>query len=172
MIYSKNKIRILLYKFTPVILLFTSILNEIDFNNLELKFFSFNFSYILVFYYSLKREDSIGYIYIFIAGLFNDVIVGIPMGISSLCYLLLCAAAVYLRNITLRPNIIKDWIFFLISILFLNFITFAYLILFFNYEINYFDQLINIVFTFLLYFIFSFLFRFYDSAVLGEFNAR
>ena len=94
------------------------------------------------------------------------------MGISSLCYLLLCAAAVYLRNITLRPNIIKDWIFFLISILFLNFITFAYLILFFNYEINYFDQLINIVFTFLLYFIFSFLFRFYDSAVLGEFNAR
>ena len=172
MIYSKNKIKVLLYRYTPMILLFTSILNEIDFNNLGLKFFSFNFSYILIFYYSLKREYSIGYIYIFIAGLFNDVIAGIPMGISSLCYLLLCTAAVYLRNITLRPNMIKDWIFFLVSILILNFITFSYLILFFNYEINYFDQVINIIFTFLLYLIFSFLFRFYDFVILGESYGR
>ena len=82
------------------------------------------------------------------------------MGISSLSYLLLCAAAAYLRNITLRPNLIKDWIFFLITILILNFITYTYLILFFNYEINYFDQIINIIGTFLLYFIFSYIFKF------------
>ena len=155
---------------TPVILLFTSILNEIDFNNLEYKYFSFNFAYILIFYYNLKRDGGIGYAYIFIAGLFNDVMNGIPMGISSLCYLLLCAAAVYLRNITLRPNIIKDWIFFLISILVLNFITFTYLILFFSYEINYFDQIINIFFTFLFYLIFTYLFKIYDNNILGGRN--
>ena len=113
-----------------------------------------------------------GYVFIFIAGLFNDVVSGIPMGISSLSYLLLCAAGVYLRNITLRPNIIKDWIFFLITVLVLNFITFTYLIVFFSYEINYFDQMINIIFTFLLYFVFSFLFKFYDEAILGTFNAK
>ena len=156
-----------LYKYTPVFLLFTSILNEIDFN-LEFKYFSFNFVYILIFYYCLKREGGIGYILIFIAGLFNDVINGLPMGISSLSYLLLCAAAAYLRNITLSPNLIKDWLFFLITILILNFITYAYLILFFNYEINYFDQVINIIGTFLLYFVSSYIFSFYDNFILGK----
>ena len=165
-----KKMKSFLYKHTPLILLFTSVLNEIDFNNLEFKYFSFNFAYILIFYYSLKREGSIGYILIFIAGLFNDVINGLPMGISSLSYLLLCAAAAYLRNITLRPNLIKDWIFFLITILILNFVTYTYLILFFNYEINYFDQVVNIIGTFLMYFVFSYIFRFYDNFTLGKFN--
>ena len=157
----------LLYKYTPLFLLFTSILNEIDFN-LEFKYFSFNFVYILIFYYSLRREGSIGYILIFIAGLFNDVVNGLPMGISSLAYLLLCAAAAYLRNITLRPNLFKDWLFFLFTILILNFVTYAYLILFFNYEINYFDQITNIIGTFLSYLIFSYIFRFYDDFILGR----
>jgi len=156
-----------LYKYTPVFLLFTSILNETDFN-LEFKYFSFNFAYILIFYYSLKREGAIGYSLIFLAGLFNDVINGLPMGISSLSYLLLCAAAAYLRNITLRPNLVKDWIFFLIIILILNFITYSFLILFFNYEINYLDQMRNIMGTFILYFFFSYIFKFYDDFILGK----
>ena len=170
MINSNTNINSFLYRYSPVILLFISILNEIDFNNLEFKYFSFNFAYILIFYYSLKRESGIGYISIFFAGLFNDVVNGTPMGISSLCYLLLCAAAVYLRNITLRPNLIKDWIFFLLTISILNFITFTYLILFLDYEVDYFDQIINIMFTFILYLIFSYLFKFYDNVILGRPN--
>ena len=165
---TKNTIKLFSYRYTPVILLFTSILNEIDFNNLGYKYFSFNFSYILIFYYSLRRTEGIGYVSIFIAGLFNDTVVGIPMGISSLSYLLLCAFAAYLRNITLRPNIFKDWIFFLITILVLNFISFTVLIVIFNYEIDYFNQIINIIFTFLLYLIFSYLFRIYDNIILGR----
>tara|TARA_B110001452_G_scaffold218406_1_gene190156 strand:+ start:744 stop:1256 length:513 start_codon:yes stop_codon:yes gene_type:complete len=170
MINTNKKIQYLLYHYTPAILLFVSILSEIDFNNSEFKYFSFNFAYILIFHYSLKREGSIGYIVIFIAGLFNDVVHGIPMGISSLCYLLLCAAAAYLRNITLRPNIIKDWFFFLITVMILNLITFVFLILFFDYKINYFDQMINTIFTFLLYVFFSYLFRAYDNIILGKYN--
>ena len=168
MINSNTNISSILYRHSPVILLFISILNEIDFNNLEYKYFSFNFAYILIFYYSLKGESGIGYISIFFAGLFNDVVNGTPMGISSLCYLLLCAAAVYLRNITLRPNLIKDWIFFLVTISILNFITFTYLILFLDYEVNYFDQMVNIMGTFLIYFIFSYMFRFFDDFTLGK----
>ena len=164
-----DKKKYFLYKHTPVILLFISILNEIDFN-LEFKYFSFNFAYILIFYYSLKREGSIGYILIFMAGLFNDVVNGLPMGISSLSYLLLGAAAAYLRNITLRPNLIKDWISFLITILVLNFITYSYLILFFNHEINYSNQITNIIGTFVMYLVFSYLFRFYDNFILGRSN--
>ena len=170
MITIKKNIRYFLYKNTPVILLFISVLNEIDFNNLELKYFSFNFAYILIFHYNLKRDGGIGYVSVFIAGLFNDVINGIPMGISSLCYLLLCVFAVYLRNITLRPSLINDWITFLVSILILNFITFTYLFWFYDYEINYLNQAVNTIFTFLLYFIFSNIFKIYDEVVLGEFK--
>ena len=86
----KNNITHKLYRCIPTTLLFISVLNEFDFNNLGFKYFSFNFSYILIFYYSLKKSESLGYVYIFIAGLFNDVIVGTPIGISSLMYLILC----------------------------------------------------------------------------------
>lgn len=72
---NKNFIRIILLK-VPVILLFVSVLNDYDFNYSGLKYFSFNFSYILIFYYSLKKTESLGYTYIFIAGLFNDVVIG------------------------------------------------------------------------------------------------
>ena len=170
MINTNKRITYLLYNYSAIILLYTSILSEIDFNNSEFKYFSFNFAYILIFYYSLKREGSIGYGLIFIAGLFNDVVNGVPMGISSLSYLLLCAAAAYLRNITLRPNLIKDWISFLITILILNFISYTYLTLFFEYKIDYFYQMINITYTFLLYFVFSYLFKIYDNAIVGRFN--
>ena len=165
-----NTLKQTLFKYSPVILLFISILNEIDFNNSDYTYFSFNFVYILIFYYSLKRDGGIGYIFIFIAGLFNDVMNGQPMGISSLCYLLLSAAAVYLRNITLRPNMLKDWAFFFITILVLNFINFMTLVIFLDYEMNYFDQTINIFFTFLLYIFFSFIFKTYDNLILGKFN--
>jgi len=158
-----------LYQYTPIFLLFTSILNEIDFN-LEFKYFSFNFAYILIFYYSLKREGSFGYILIFIAGLFNDVMNGLPMGISSLSYLLLCTAAAYLRNITVRPSLIKDGISFLITILVLNFIIYLYLILFLDHEIDYFNQIKNIIGTLVMYIVFSYVFRFIDGFFLGRFN--
>ena len=172
MINTKSKINIFLYKYTPLVLLFASILNEVDFNNLGLKYFSFNFAYILIFYYSLKRSESLGYTFIFTAGLFNDVMIGIPMGTSSLSYLLICAATAYLRNITLRPNIFKDWIFFLITISLLNFISFIVLMLIFKYEVSFFDQIVNITFTFLLYLFFSRLFDLYDNLLLGKSNAR
>ena len=170
MIEAKNKLNLFLYKYTPIVLLFTSILNEIDFNNLGLKYFSFNFSYILIFYYSLKKSESLGYTYIFIAGLFNDVVTGTPMGLSSLMYLILCVAASYLRNITLRPSLINDCIFFLITILIINSLMFVSLNFIFNYELNYFDQIINITYTFLFYFLFSNLFDFFERHFLGSSN--
>ena len=156
----------------PLILLFISVLNNFDFNHLGLKYFSFNFSYILIFYYSLKKSESLGYIYIFIAGLFNDVVVGTPIGLSSLMYLILCVAASYLRNITLRPSLIKDCIFFLITILIVNSLLFISLNFIFDYELSYFDQIINITYTFLFYFLFSNLFDLFEKYLVGRNNVR
>ena len=156
----------------PLILLFISVLNNYDFNYLGLKYFSFNFSYILIFYYSLKKSESLGYINIFIAGLFNDVVIGTPIGLSSLMYLILCGAAAYLRNITLRPSLVKDWIFFLITILIINSLLFITLNYIFSYELSYFNQIINITYTFLLYLLFSNLFDYFEIYLLGRKNAR
>ena len=167
---NKNFIKIILSK-APVILLFISVLNDYDFNYLSLKYFSFNFSYILIFYYSLKKSESLGYTYIFIAGLFNDVVTGTPIGLSSLIYLILCVAASYLRNITLRPSLLKDCIFFLVTILIINSLLFLSLNFIFNYELSYFDQIINITFTFLFYFLFSNLFDFFESHFVRNNNA-
>ena len=168
---NKNLIRKILSN-VPILLLFISVLNNFDFNHLGLKYFSFNFSYILIFYYSLKKSESLGYTYIFIAGLFNDVVTGTPMGLSSLMYLILCVAASYLRNITLRPSLINDCIFFLITILIINSLMFVSLNFIFNYELNYFDQIINITYTFLFYFLFSNLFDFFEKYLVGRNNAR
>ena len=156
----------------PIILLFISVLNNHDFNYLGLKYFSFNFSYILIFYYSLKKSESLGYIYIFIAGLFNDVVLGTPIGLSSLMYLILCGAGAYLRNITLRPSLLKDCIFFLLTILIINSLLFISLNFIFGYELNYFDQVINITYTFLFYFLFSNLFDLFERYIVGNNNVR
>ncbi len=170
--FYQNSITNKLYTYIPITLLFISVLNEFDFNNLGFKYFSFNFSYILIFYYSLKKSESLGYIYIFIAGLFNDVVIGTPIGLSSLMYLVLCVAASYLRNITLRPSLIKDCIFFLITILVINSLLFLILNFFFDFKLGYSDQVINIIWTFLLYFLFASLFDLFEYHFLGRSNAE
>ena len=152
--------RRLLY-WLPVILLFISVLNEFDFNYLNYYYFSFNFPFILIYYWCLKRTESLGYGYIFIAGLFNDVVVGFPLGISSFVYLLVCLFAAYLKNITLRPRLINDWFFFLFTILVVNSLNYFLLIFFFAIEVNYYEIGGNIFFTFLLYYIFANLFDIY-----------
>ena len=169
---SRNNLIYNLYRYIPITLLFISVLNEFDFNNLGLKYFSFNFSYILIFYYSLKKSESLGYIGIFIAGLFNDVVLGAPIGLSSLMYLILCVAASYLRNITLRPSLIKDSIFFLITILIINSLMSIILTFIFDFDLNYYEQITSIIWTFLLYFLFSILFDFFENYFVGSNNAR
>ena len=165
----KNKdLKKKLLKQVPIILLFMSVLNNFDFNYLGLKYFSFNFSYILIFYFSLKRSSSLGYTYIFIAGLFNDVVNGSPIGISSLMYLFLCGVAAYLRVITLRTSFFKDWIAFVGAILILNSLSFVIVNLFFNFEISFINQIVNIFFTSLLYLLFSSIF----SSFIGSSSVR
>ena len=102
-----------LYSWLPIFILFISVLNEFDFNYLNLKYFSFNFPFILIFFFTLKDFKHFDYFLVFIAGLFNDTVVGLPLGISSLSYVLICIATAYFRNITIRPNPMKDWFTFI-----------------------------------------------------------
>ena len=154
----------------PIILLYISVLNEFDFNYLDLKYFSFNFPFILVFYWSLKKNDSLSYGFIFIAGLFNDAVIGLPIGLSSLSYLLVCGFAAYLRNITLRPDLIKDWLFFLMTICVTNSLIYFLIVVFFKVNLNYLDYVFNIIFTFLLYIVIAYFFDIYQRFVFKKEN--
>jgi len=141
--------------------LFISVFNEFDLNYLNIDYFSFNFPFILIFYFALKEYQRFDYFLVFLAGLVNDTVVGLPLGLSSLSYILICIFASYLRNITISPNLIKDWFYFLFIISLINSINYSVLFLFFSYELDITLFIINNFFTFMFYIIFSVFFKRY-----------
>ena len=157
---SKSSI-LRLYSWLPLIVLFLSVLNEFDLNYLNLDYFSFNFPFILIFFFTLKDFKNLDYFLVFIAGLFNDTVVGLPLGISSLSYTLICIATSYFRNITIRPNPIKDWFYFLFIVSLINSINYSILTLFFSFNLVLMSYLVNTFFTFLFYIIFVSIFKYY-----------
>ena len=154
-----------LYYWLPVLVLFISVLNEFDLNYLNLNYFSFNFPFILIFFFTLKEFKHFDYLYVFIAGLINDSVVGLPLGISSLSYMLICIATSYFRNITIRPNPVKDWFYFLFIISLVNSINYIILTLFFTYDLILWSYIINTFFTFLFYLVFISIFKIYLKGI-------
>ena len=150
-----------LYSWLPIIVLIVSVLNEFDFNYLNLKYFSFNFPFILIFFFTLKEFKHFDYLFVFFAGLINDTVVGLPLGISSLSYILICIFTSYFRNITIRPNPIKDWFYFLFVISLINSINYSILTLFFSFNLILMNYLVNTFFTFLFYIIFVSIFKYF-----------
>tara|TARA_B100000676_G_C17956571_1_gene775088 strand:- start:84 stop:602 length:519 start_codon:yes stop_codon:yes gene_type:complete len=156
--------------YLPLIILFFSVFNEFDFNYLKLEYFSFNFVHLLIFFWTLRNPDHLGYLAIFFAGIINDVVVGIPIGISSFCYLILCLVTAYIRNITLSPNFIKDWISLLFTILLINSLQVIILDLIFLIKVDYMYYLINSGFTFIFYPIFFIIFNFLNERISTQKN--
>ena len=160
--------RNLIYKFytwLPILVLYISVFNEFDLNYLNIDYFSFNFPFLLIFYFALKEYNKFDYLLVFIAGLINDTVVGLPLGVSSLSYILICTFASYLRNITIRPHLIKDWFYFLFVISLINSINYLVLFLFFSYDLDIMFYIINNLFTFLLYIPISFILNYYFRAI-------
>ena len=122
-----------IYTWLPVLFLYISVLNEFDFNYINIEYFSFNFPFLLIFYFAVKEYSRFDFLLVFIAGLINDTVIGLPLGISSFSYILVCIFASYLRNITIRPNLIKDWFYFLFVISLINSINYSVLFFFFSF---------------------------------------
>ena len=159
--FQKKNLLYKIYTWFPILALFISVFNEFDLNYLNIDYFSFNFPFILIFYFALKEYQRFDYFLVFIAGLVNDTVVGLPLGLSSLSYILICIFATYLRNITISPNLIKDWFYFLFIISLINSINYSVLFLFFSYELDITLFIINNFFTFVFYIIFSVFFKRY-----------
>ena len=112
---------------------------------------SFNFTHLIIFYWVLRKPEMLGYGLIFFAGIINDVVQNLPIGISSINYLLLCVIASFFRTRTLVPNLIYDWVLFFIAILIVSSIHFTVLAVFFNENISYGTLMSTAFFSFLIY---------------------
>ena len=132
----------------PIILLFIISLNGnsvIDF-----RFFSVNIHYILIYFWVLRRPQLMGIGYIFLSGIITDVVLGLPIGTSSLTLLVIAAVAAYVRVVTVRISLVNDWLSFIPALLIANFVYF--LVLYFsNYPIDYLYLFNNSIFTLLFY---------------------
>ena len=112
----------------PLILLYYLSISEID-TNLEKVFeiFTFNLPIIIIYFWILKRPSVMGTGHIFMAGLINDVVMGFPLGISSLSYLVICFFSNYVRNKSVNTTIASDWFTFFIALIFANLLFFSLL---------------------------------------------
>ena len=136
------------FEFLPLILLFFITLNGNSV--IDLKFFSLNLHYILIYYWVLRLPDAIGYGAIFLAGIITDVIIGVPIGINALSLLVVASVATYVRVVTVRISLLNDWISFIPALLIANLIYFISLTLS-SYEISYLYLFTNSIFTLAFY---------------------
>ena len=140
----------------PVIILFFLVFSGFDFSfSLFEKNFAFNITYLVIFFWILKKPDTLGYGLIFFAGIINDVVQSFPIGISSINYLLLCAIASFIRARTIQPSLLYDWVLFLIAILIVSSVNFSILTIIFDSPIGYGTLMSSSFATFLVYPIFS-----------------
>ena len=153
------------FNLIPLLILFFLAFSEADFNFEKLSFLSFNPVYILIFYWVLKNPDILGYGFIFFAGIVNDVVIGLPIGVSPITYLILSGFAAYIRYLTVQPSLIYDWIVFVPSIAVTNSVYYYILRIFFDINVNYIALVINTGITILFYPIFAILFNFLSKII-------
>ena len=148
MAHSYNEIKFRIFEFFPLLLLlFISLSGSSVF---DLKFFSINIHYILVYYWVLRQPNSMTYGFVFLSGIISDVVYGFPLGVNSLSLLAIAAVASYVRVVTVRITLLNDWISFIPALLIGNFAYFLSLY-FSNYDVDYTYLVSNSVFTFACY---------------------
>ena len=148
MVHNYKKVKFKYLELLPLLLLFFLSLSGTSI--ISLKFFSINLHYILVYYWVLRQPQALGYGFIFLSGIINDVVFGLPLGINSLSLLVIATVAAYVRVVTVRITLINDWISFIPALLLANLIYFTSLHIS-NYSVDYLYLLKNSIFTFIFY---------------------
>ena len=134
----------------------------------SLAIFSFNLPMIIIYFFILKFPDRLGLGHIFLGGIFNDVVIGIPLGTSSLSYLILAFFTSYIRNATLRSKMTAEWTTFIPTLFFSNLVYFFIINNFSHLSFFYLELLRSTFFTFLFFPIFYFIFNNYQKSFLKD----
>ena len=148
MAYFYKQIKFKFLDLIPIVILFFISLNGNSI--IDLNFFSINVHYILVYYWVLRKPGALGYGFIFLSGIINDVLFGTPIGVNALSLLIIASVAAYVRAVTVRVNLINDWISFVPALLIANFVYFLALY-FSSYSLDYFYLFKNSLFTLIFY---------------------
>ena len=169
---AKKSIINKIYSAGPIILLYYLCLSEVD-TNLEKLFeiFTLNFQIILIYYWIIKKPEIMANGHIFLAGLINDVVMGFPLGISSLSYLIVIFVGTYVRNKSVNTTIASDWFTFFLALIFSNLLFFSLLNNFSDLSFSYSKIGYNTFFTLFLFPVFWLLFNIYQFTFLGSKDA-
>ena len=151
----------------PLIVLYYLSISEIDtqFSNMY-EILSFNLQIIIVYYWTLRSTHIIGNGHIFFAGIINDVVMGLPLGISAISYLTVAFTASYVRQVTVNISLFTHWFTFLLAIFFSNLVYLTLILNFANYQISFLDVSYNAFFTFLFYPFIWAIFNFYKKIMV------
>ena len=164
-IYKNLKINVV--NLFPLIALYYLSISEIDtqFSNM-FEILSFNLQIIIIYYWMLKNSSVLGNGHIFFAGIINDAVMGLPLGISALSYLTVSFVASYVRQVTVNISLFTDWFTFLIALFFSNLV---YIILIHNFsdlQLSFVEISYNAFFTFLFYPFIWTIFNFYKKIMI------
>ena len=153
----------------PLFLLYYLSISEVD-TNLEklIEIFSINLQIILIYFWIIKRPNLMGPGHIFLAGLINDVVMGFPLGISSLSYLIIIFVGTYVRNKSVNTTIASDWFTFFLAMIFSNILFFSLINNFSDLAFTYSKIGYNIFFTLFMFPIFWLLFNIYQITLIGN----
>ncbi len=162
---SKYKLQIL--KSLPLIIFYFLIFNSFEgLREIEtLNNFSFKLQMIIIYFYVLKFPDQLGLGHVFLGGIINDIILGTPMGTSSLSFLILAFFTSYMKNVTLRSKMSAEWFTFIPALFFSNLVYFIIVNNFSNLSFYYLELLRSSFFTFLFFPIFYYLFNNYQKLI-------
>ena len=149
----------------PLILLVYICISEFHTQFFYWDIFSFNFQFIIIYYWILRDPSILGYGFVFLCGITNDVVLSLPLGTSALSYLFISLVAAYVRNATVRSTLFTDWFTFIIAIIIGNFITYSLLSKFSEIQMQYILMFYNSLFTFILYPLFWALFEIYRRLI-------
>ena len=167
-----TKVKLKVANFGPTLLLYYLSISEVDthFEN-YFEILSFNLQLIIIYFWVLKSPTLIGNGHIFFAGMINDVVLGFPLGLSSLTFLVISLIATYIKNMTVHTTIASDWFTFFVALIISNSIFYILINNFSEISINIKDLSYNTFFT-LIFFPFLWLFfSYYNSLIKGGRNA-
>ena len=161
-----------IYNAGPLILLYYLCISEVDTNFEKIfEIFTLNFQIILIYFWVLKRPEIMANGHIFLAGLINDVVMGFPLGISSLSYLIIIFVGTYVRNKSVNTTIASDWFTFFMAMIFSNLLFFTFLNNFTEISISMTKIGYNMFFTLFMFPIFWFIFNLYRITFIGAKDA-
>ena len=169
---AKTSIINKIYNSGPLLLLYYLCISEVD-TNLEKIFeiFTLNFQIILIYFWVLKRPEIMANGHIFLAGLINDVVMGFPLGISSLSYLIIIFVGTYVRNKSVNTTIASDWFTFFMAMILSNILFFSLLNNFSDLSFTYSKIGYNMFFTLFMFPVFWLLFNIYLMTLVGARDA-